>query len=760
MDIEAIKLLLRYPNGSEQQLAGVNGFLEFVYKDKPEDTKILCPCDTCIHTNLLSKDEVYSHLVCNGILQSYDKWVFHGESSEEHNANQQPQPRNEEMHANMQQLINDAFGHIYDDVLMSDGNDLPNTPVSGPNLEAQEFYKLVKDSEKTLWPGCELSQLSLLVLLFNIKSMNKWTDKSFGDLLDILHIAIPNGNELPKNFYEAKKVVSKFGLDYEKIHACPNNCQLFWKDRTDDDFCSTCKASRWKDKKHGTKLTKKERRKATPSKVLRYFPIKERLKRLFMCKQTAPLPRWHDEERIKDGALRHPADSPAWKRLDERFPDFASDSRNIRFGLATDGFNPYGMLSSTYSCWPVVLVIYNLPPWLCMKQPYLLLSLLIPGPKSPGDNIHVFLQPLLEDLKDIFVNGMSTFDASRNETFNLRAAVLWTINDLPALGMLASYMVHGEFSCPPCGANAWSKRLTHGKKSCFMGHRRFLPPDHEFRFDRNSFDGTVEHRTEPITYYERPVLGEINAIGDFKKSKTYKALSSLFTLPYWDNNLLRHNLDVMHIEKNVCDNIYGTLLNLDGKSKDNLQARLDLQAMNIREELHPEKRASSKFYIPPASFTMSRSEKQLFCKVLRDIKVPDGYSGNISKSMNCVEGKIHGLKTHDCHVLMQQLMPIALRGILPDDVTAVLFDLCAYFRGICSKVLHVDELDHLEKTIKITLCKMEMIFPPGFFTVMVHLVVHLATECKIGGPVCYRWMYFIERYKHFLNTSFHIWHII
>lgn len=221
MDIEAIKLLLRYPNGSEQQLAGVNGFLEFVYKDKPEDTKILCPCDTCIHTNLLSKDEVYSHLVCNGILQSYDKWVFHGESSEEHNANQQPQPRNEEMHANMQQLINDAFGHIYDDVPMSDGNDLPNTPVSGPNLEAQEFYKLVKDSEKTLWPGCELSQLSLLVLLFNIKSMNKWTDKSFGDLLDILHIAIPNGNELPKNFYEAKKVVSKFGLDYEKNSCMP-----------------------------------------------------------------------------------------------------------------------------------------------------------------------------------------------------------------------------------------------------------------------------------------------------------------------------------------------------------------------------------------------------------------------------------------------------------------------------------------------------------------------------------------------------------
>ncbi len=76
----------------------------------------------------------------------------------------------------------------------------------------------------------------------------------------------------------------------------------------------------------------------------------------------------------------------------------------------------------------------------------------------------------------------------------------------------------------------------------------------------------------------------------------------------------------------MCDNIYGTLLNLEGKSKDNLQARLDLKEMNIRGELHPQQRTSSKFYLPPASFTMSKSEKQLFCKVLRDIKVPDGCS--------------------------------------------------------------------------------------------------------------------------------------
>jgi hypothetical protein len=138
-----------------------------------------------------------------------------------------------------------------------------------------------------------------------------------------------------------------------------------------------------------------------------------------MCKETAPLLRWHDEERTKDGALRHPANSPAWMRFDDKFPQIKLDSRNIRFGLATDGFNPYGMLSSKYSCWPVVLVIYNLPPWLCMKEHNLMLPLIIPGPKSPGDRLHVFLQPLIDDLRDLFLNGMATYDASRDETFTL-----------------------------------------------------------------------------------------------------------------------------------------------------------------------------------------------------------------------------------------------------------------------------------------------------------------------------------------------------
>ena len=110
---------------------------------------------------------------------------------------------------------------------------------------------------------------------------------------------------------------------------------------------------------------------------------------------------WHSTHTSKDGKMRHPIDSPAWETIDDTWPYFASNPRNLRLGLAADGFNPFRNLSSTHSTWPVVLVTYNLPPWKCMSKDNLMLTLLIPGPKRPGNDIDVYLQPLIEDLNEL-----------------------------------------------------------------------------------------------------------------------------------------------------------------------------------------------------------------------------------------------------------------------------------------------------------------------------------------------------------------------
>ena len=91
--------------------------------------------------------------------------------------------------------------------------------------------------------------------------------------------------------------------------------------------------------------------------------------------------------------------------MDRTFPTFTNDARNIRFGLSTDGMNLFGEQSSDHSTWPVTLYIYNLPPWLCMKQKFIMMSVPIPGPKQPGNDIDVYLKPLIEDLLFVVERG-------------------------------------------------------------------------------------------------------------------------------------------------------------------------------------------------------------------------------------------------------------------------------------------------------------------------------------------------------------------
>ena len=203
---------------------------------------------------------------------------------------------------------------------------------------------------------------------------------------------------------------------------------------------------------------------------------------------------------------------------------------------------------------------------------------------------------------------------------------------------------------------------------------------------------------------------------------------------------VRHCIDVMHVEKNVCDSLIGTLLNIKGKTNDGLKCRQDLVEMGIQEQLHPISH-NRRTYLPPACHTMSTTEKISFCQCLRNLNVPQGYSSNIKSLVFINDLKLVGLKSHDCHVLMQQLLLVAIRGILYDKVKVAITRLCFVFNAICSKVIDPRQLDDLENEVVIVLCQMEMYFPPSFFDIMVHLTVHLVREIQLCGPIFLWWMY-------------------
>ena len=167
--------------------------------------------------------------------------------------------------------------------------------------------------------------------------------------------------------------------------------------------------------------------------------------------------------------------------------------------------------------------------------------------------------------------------------------------------------------------------------------------------------------------------------------------------------------------------------------------------MGIRDQLHPIERGNGVILLA-ACYSLTSNEKREFLKFFKEVKVLDGYVSNISRRIQVNERKIFRLKSHDCHVLMQQLLPLAICGVLYKNVCPAIVELCSCFKQSCSKVLKTDQLEHLQNDIIVTLCKLEKIFPSSFFYIMIHLPVHLVNVAKVAGLVQYRWMYPIERY--------------
>ena len=351
--------------------------------------------------------------------------------------------------------------------------------------DPMSFKQLLEDAEKPLYPGrVQFTKLFVLVKLYNVKAQYGWSDKSFLDLLQILEDMPPVKNEMPLSMYEAKKTLNALGMECEKIHECPNDCILYMNELNDASSCPTCGMSRWKVNKAGVRNTKR-----TPGKVFWYFPPIPRFKRMFQSPKTAKDLKWHARGKENNGKLRHPVDSPMWQLVNQMWPEFASDCRNLRLVISADGINPHNCMTSKHSCWPVLTITYNLSPWLCMERKFMMLSLLISGPRQPGNDIDVYLTPLVDDLKTLWEVGVEAYDAHQKEFFTLKAILIRTINDFLAYGNLSGCTVKGYYACPICGEETYSHWLKHGNKNSYTGHRRFLPCNHQFRKQKKTFNG-------------------------------------------------------------------------------------------------------------------------------------------------------------------------------------------------------------------------------------------------------------------------------
>ena len=157
-----------------------------------------------------------------------------------------------------------------------------------------------------------------------------------------------------------------------------------------------------------------------------------------------------------------------------------------------------------------------------MKQSFFILSMIILGEKGPGNDIDVYLQPLIKELKKMW-EGEETYDASAKQHFLMRAMLMWTINDFPTYSILYGLSTKGAFACPCCVEFTNSKWLVKGGKYSYMGHRKWLPECHYLRLSKLYFDGYEELCVAPISHSGSDILRQLDnlqfTLGKNSKSK-------------------------------------------------------------------------------------------------------------------------------------------------------------------------------------------------------------------------------------------------
>nr|XP_017227573.1 PREDICTED: uncharacterized protein LOC108203286 [Daucus carota subsp. sativus] len=485
-------------------------------------------------------------------MPGYTVWYFHGEGDSSR-VNIGTSSRNVGCTNNFydaREMLDDfvnATGHFEND--------------EEPNATAKIFYKMLDSASQPIYP-------------------DNTSNKGFDELLELIGSVLPNDHNLPTRYYDVKKLVSGLNMGYQKIDACVNDCMLFYKEDSEKIYCDICNESRYK-------AQKDHKKKMIPQKILRYFPLTLRLQRLFMSEKTAKCMTWHHDRVVAEDQLNHPADGDEWKQFDRRFPRFTKEIQNVRIGLASDGFDPFrDAHAREYTVWPVIVVVYNLPPSMCTKAPYMFMPLLIPGPSDPTKDFHVYLRPLIDELKILWHTGVETYDRASRSNFMMRVALMWTINDFPALGMISGWSTKGKLACPVCMGEVKAKQLKYGGKPTFYGTARyFLEEDDSLRrstkFGRcDKHSSTTRHSgliaktiCEQIQF---PPPGKTTRQKprDYGVTHNWTHSSPFYELPYWETLRLRHNIDVMHTEKNVFDNIFYTMLDDKKKSKDTLKSRL------------------------------------------------------------------------------------------------------------------------------------------------------------------------------------------
>ena len=219
-------------------LRGIEEFSTVALKHQTENKSkiILCPCCDCNNSRgYRDIVDIKDHLIRRGFKENYTRWTWHGESIYIE-ASSSYCPREDENHCDDDNEHQGEDIDTADDIGVESESEVEKDRIDEMMQDVEDHFtecpqtydSILRAAETPLYPGCtKFTKLGAIMKLFNLKASNCWTDKGFTQLLEALVEMFPDGNELPNSTYEAKKLMCPLGMEYEKIHACPNDCVLY-----------------------------------------------------------------------------------------------------------------------------------------------------------------------------------------------------------------------------------------------------------------------------------------------------------------------------------------------------------------------------------------------------------------------------------------------------------------------------------------------------------------------------------------------------
>ena len=443
-----------------------------------------------------------------------------------------------------QRMMYSAFGHA--DALHADAvGDARNFEQDAEEMEEDlgddiDFVNLIKETVDPVYTGCHENRLQSGIVFMSLASVYGVSDAFLSALLTYLAGSLlPKSNCLPRTAYELKTMIRKLGLHHWRIHSCPDGHVLFEGTENENlDACPTCHRFRYI---LGSSTV--------PAAVTRFIPLVPKLVRIYKCPKLAKLLEHRASDPFDGKNMTSVAHSYQWQEITRMYPEFGDLSSYLRLALIADGVCPHSHQNSNHSTWIVLVAVYNLPGWLATKKFFLNLSLLIPGPRAPtSETFDVYLKPLVLDLLKLW-HGVPAINMSRpigDRAFTLKAILMWTVSDFPALGLLSGHTVKGYLACPVCGAETCAEHSRFLSKMVYLGSRRFLPTNHRFCRCRSAFNGEAKHRPTPGKRTGSQIQadgrmrseflrngGVEDSAADPVKLHGVKRASILFALPYW-----------------------------------------------------------------------------------------------------------------------------------------------------------------------------------------------------------------------------------